>query len=184
MSATRLLVLGVVHLSGGAHGYQVRTELRSWRADSWARINPGSIYHALKKAARDGLLAETAQPGKAGPERTLYRITDAGLREIVELAGQGLRRTQDPWMLNAALAMLPLLRREDAIALLAERQRSLRGERIELRQWLANPDPDTPQHVREQGDLWTGHVDAELRWVANAIERLTAGRYVMAGESD
>jgi hypothetical protein len=28
MSATKLLVLGIVHLSGGAHGYQVRSELQ------------------------------------------------------------------------------------------------------------------------------------------------------------
>ena len=51
MSATKLLVLGVVHLSGGAHGYQVRYELQSWGVESWAKIKPGSIYHALKKAA-------------------------------------------------------------------------------------------------------------------------------------
>jgi hypothetical protein len=29
MSATKLLVLGIVHLSGGAHEYQVRSELQS-----------------------------------------------------------------------------------------------------------------------------------------------------------
>ncbi|TDE09722.1 PadR family transcriptional regulator, partial [Jiangella asiatica] len=35
MSATKLLVLGIVHLSGGAHGYQVRSELQSWGAEIW-----------------------------------------------------------------------------------------------------------------------------------------------------
>ncbi|MFI6074577.1 hypothetical protein ACIA5C_23760 [Actinoplanes sp. NPDC051343] len=38
MSATKLLVLGIVHLSGGAHGYQVRSELQSWGAAD----DPGS----------------------------------------------------------------------------------------------------------------------------------------------
>src|SRR4051812_645526 len=37
MSATKLLVLGVVHLSGSAHGYQVRSELQSWGVESWAK---------------------------------------------------------------------------------------------------------------------------------------------------
>jgi DNA-binding PadR family transcriptional regulator len=83
MSATKLLVLGIVHLSGGAHGYQVRSELQSWRAEIWAKIKPGSIYHALKKAAADGLLTEHAEPGNSGPERVLYRVTARGRDEIV-----------------------------------------------------------------------------------------------------
>ena len=85
MSATKLLVLGIVHLSGGAHGYQVRSELQNWRAEIWAKIKPGSIYHALKKAAADGLLTEHAEPGNSGPERVLYRVTARGRDEIVEL---------------------------------------------------------------------------------------------------
>ncbi|WP_170166607.1 PadR family transcriptional regulator [Lentzea atacamensis] len=56
MSATRMLVLGVVKLVGEAHGYVVRRELKSWSADSWANVQPGSIYHALKSLAKDGLL--------------------------------------------------------------------------------------------------------------------------------
>lgn len=47
MSATRLLVLGVVRMYGRAHGYQVRRELLSWSADKWADVQPGSIHHAL-----------------------------------------------------------------------------------------------------------------------------------------
>src|SRR5215510_6958844 len=82
MSATKLLVLGIVHLSGGAHGYQVRSELQSWGAESWAKIKPGSIYHALKKAAADGLLTEHAEPGNSGPERVLYRVIRSEERRV------------------------------------------------------------------------------------------------------
>lgn len=56
MSATRMLVLGVVELVGEAHGYVVRRELKSWAADKWANVQPGSIYHALKSLVKDGLL--------------------------------------------------------------------------------------------------------------------------------
>src|SRR5690606_8927413 len=107
MSATKLLVLGIVHLSGGAHGYQVRSELQSWRAEIWAKIKPGPASHALKRAAADGLLAERGEPGKSGPERTLYQAPGRGREEIVELVRDGLRRTHDLAMLNASVAMLP-----------------------------------------------------------------------------
>src|SRR3954466_2142424 len=111
MSATKLLVLGIVHLSGGAHGYQVRSELQSWRAEIWAKIKPGSIYHALKKAAADGLLTEHAEPGNSGRGRVVYRETSRGGDEIVDLVRAALRRTHDPTMRDASIALLPKLLR-------------------------------------------------------------------------
>lgn len=184
MSATRLLVLGVVHLTGGAHGYQVRTELQSRTAEDWARIKPGSIYHALKKAARDGYLTEAAtEPGRAGPERTLYSITDAGLVEIVRLTRAGLLDVDDPTMLPAALAMIAMVERDEAIALLTQRQETLRGKLAELRHWGDNVDQHTPECVAEHVDLWAGQIEENLRWAASCVRRLRAGRYALAGES-
>src|SRR5918994_17644 len=113
VSATKLLVLGIVHLSGGAHGYQVRSELQSWGAESWAKIKPGSIYHALKKAAADGLLTEHAEPGNSGRE---------------------------------------------------------------------HPNRDTPEHVRDQAELWAGHARTELEWAKSLSKRLSEGAYTMADD--
>jgi DNA-binding PadR family transcriptional regulator len=64
LSATRLLVLGVVRMYGRAHGYQVRRELLTWSADKWANVQPGSIYHALKKMTAEDLLDLAAGGGR------------------------------------------------------------------------------------------------------------------------
>lgn len=62
MSVIRLLVLGAVRQHGRAHGYQVRNDLEYWGAHEWSNAKPGSIYHALKQMAKQGLLVahETA----------------------------------------------------------------------------------------------------------------------------
>src|SRR5437899_3730180 len=79
VSATRLLILGLVKWLQPVHGYDVRRELLSWNVDEWANIAPGSIYHALRKLTEEGLLEEVAteQVG-ARPARTTYRVTPAG----------------------------------------------------------------------------------------------------------
>jgi DNA-binding PadR family transcriptional regulator len=182
MSATKLLVLGIVQIAGGAHGYQVRSELQSWHADIWAKIKPGSVYHALKKAAADGLLTEHPEPGNSGPERVLYRATARGRDEIVELVRVGLRRTHDPDMLNAAIAMLPMLTRADAIAHVNERVVRLEAELVEQAKWREHPNRDTPEHVRDQAELWAGHARTELEWAKSLSERLSAGAYAMADD--
>ena len=48
VSATRLLVLGVVRGSGHMHGYRVGADLLSWGAGEWANVKWGSIYRALR----------------------------------------------------------------------------------------------------------------------------------------
>lgn len=65
MTAVALLVLGAIHRRGRAHGYQVRADLESWAAHEWATAKLGSIYHALKAMAAQGLLRATsrAMPG-------------------------------------------------------------------------------------------------------------------------
>src|SRR5690606_25065545 len=87
MSAIRLLVLGAVRQHGRAHGYQVRNDLEYWGAHEWSNAKPGSIYHALKQMAKQGLLHahETAPSTAGGPPRTEYEITEAGNEEFYAL---------------------------------------------------------------------------------------------------
>ena len=60
--------------------------LLSWSADKWANVQPGSIYHALRKLTEEELLREVAteQVG-ARPARTTYEITDRGKAEFQSL---------------------------------------------------------------------------------------------------
>lgn len=88
---TRMMILGVISASQPVHGYDVRRELWGWRADEWATIHPGSIYHALKRLTREGLLREVSPSGSAPrPARTSYEHSrgapGAGMERHIALA--------------------------------------------------------------------------------------------------
>ncbi|MGW5054929.1 PadR family transcriptional regulator [Actinokineospora sp. NPDC004072] len=183
MSATRMLVLGVIRAAGPAHGYRVRAELMGWNAQEWARINPGSIYHAIRKAAADGLLVEAPDDGReAGPDRVRYAITEAGERALRDLVRSGLRVTRDPYMLNAALSMLPALERAEAVALLDERLAELRAAVGELESWGDGTPYPSPEHAVEQVRLWMAQIRADIEWSSGLRDRLLAGAYRMADD--
>lgn len=76
MSATSLLVLGLVRSLGRAHGYVIGKVLLSWRVDAWANTKTGSIYHALRSLTKERMLLclEVAQ-SDLGPPRVEYEIT-------------------------------------------------------------------------------------------------------------
>ncbi|SCE55074.1 DNA-binding transcriptional regulator, PadR family [Streptomyces sp. Termitarium-T10T-6] len=129
MSAIRLLVLGAVRMHGRAHGYQVRNDLEYWGAHEWSNAKPGSIYHALKQMAKQGLLLahETAPSTAGGPPRTEYEVTGEGLDEYRALLRDAIRsydRNMD--VLSAAVGFIVDLPREEAVALLKERIEGIR----------------------------------------------------------
>ncbi len=191
MSATRLLVLGVVRMYGSAHGYQVRRELLSWSADKWANVAPGSIYHALKKMAAENLLTEVseeqADAEPQGPDRTAYRLTDDGDTEFERLLTKYLAESDDSaqgaYRLAAAVTFLPALPRSRALSLLRHRLTQLGGQAASARDLLANAtDWGQPEHVGELYRLWLASIEAQDRWLRELIERLAAGGYVMADD--
>ena len=149
VSATRLLVLGVVRGYGRVHGYRVGADLLSWGAGEWANVKWGSIYHALRQATRAGLLRDHDDV----PGRTDYELTERGEAEFRRLLRDALRQPQPrPDLLGAALALLPALTRDEALALLRERLTTLEQRRekarVQLDAWT------DPPHVRELFGLW------------------------------
>jgi len=182
MSATRLLVLGLVRALGTAHGYRIHGELRSWGAEEWANVKWGSIYHALRQMTKEGKLVAHEDPECTG--RVDYSITPAGEAEFIRLLRTALRvpePRQD--MLAAGLAFFTALRRDDAVGLLRERAVAIENVLGDLRANLPTPGENgLPPHVRELFGMWAQHAEASLRWARSFADRLAAGAYVMAGE--
>ena len=130
MSATRLLILGALRFMQPTHGYNIRRELESWRAEEWANIAYGSIYFALNKMAQEGLVAvsETDRVGKR-PARTTYVITDQGEVEFQRLLREywwEYKSISDPFMVAGSFMdqlprdeLLKALRHHAALARLA-----------------------------------------------------------------
>jgi DNA-binding PadR family transcriptional regulator len=185
MSATRLLVLGVVRSYGQAHGYQVRRELLSWGAEYWANVAPGSIYHALRKLTKDRYLTEVgSEEGGAGPERTVYALTDDGETEFEQLLSKALSTHKDAEETFASVTFITALTRAHAIGLLTYRLRSVENSLSNATDSLDSADDmGKPAHVRELFRHWQYSAEAEVRWTRQLIERLEAGEYVMADDS-
>ncbi|MFI6102290.1 PadR family transcriptional regulator [Lentzea sp. NPDC051213] len=180
MSATRMLVLGVVKLVGEAHGYQVRRELQSWSADQWANVQPGSIYHALKTLAKDELIeAVGTEESDEGPARTTYKITAAGEHELQDLLGQALANAgASNDQLSASVALLNLIPRKQAVVLLKHRLAGLEGQVAPTRYGVTSfPEMGKPAHVSELFRLWLVHLEGQVRWTQDLIDRLESGQY-------
>jgi DNA-binding PadR family transcriptional regulator len=188
MSATRLLLLGTVRIFQPVHGYFVRRELLSWHADSWANLNPGSVYNGLRSLARDEFLKEVGTETEGGrPARTTYQLTGDGETEFLRLLRDALWKVSlESADLMAAWSFAWALKRDEVIAALESRVEqiaaSARATRFAIDDIPGNDNmPDT---VAEHYRLGQARLDGEAAWARQLIERLRAGEYWFDGEPD
>ncbi|MFF9350282.1 PadR family transcriptional regulator [Streptomyces sp. NPDC014734] len=188
MSAIRLLVLCAVRQHGRAHGYQVRNDLEYWGAHEWSNAKPGSVYHALKQMAKQGLLVahETAPSTAGGPPRTEYEITGRGNEEYLALLRAALTSyDQKPDVLAAGLGGIVDLERSEAVALLKERVAGLAAWRSSVTEYYTpEAGPESIGHIGEIMNMWVHSSDADAEWTRGLIARIEGGAYTFAGEGE
>ncbi|WP_406862319.1 PadR family transcriptional regulator [Streptomyces sp. HUAS MG47] len=188
MSAIRLLVLGAVKQHGRAHGYQVRNDLEYWGAHEWSNAKPGSIYHALKQMAKQGLLHayEIAPSTAGGPPRVEYELTEQGGEEFLALLREALT-TYDQKMdvLSAGIGFIVDLPRAEVVELLRRRVEALDEWRASVTEYYTpEGGPEQLGHIGEIMHYWIATADAGKAWTLGLIERIEGGAYVFAGEGE
>lgn len=174
------MILGAVKILQPVHGYDVRRELLSWSADKWAKVQPGSIYHGLKKLSEEGALRETGQQQVGGrPARTRYELTAKGedqFHDLLRIYLWGQHEVEDPFL--AALSFLMEVPREEAAEALRARASSLRafndGMRGALTSGWAVPD-NKPANVRWMLELVIARHEGEITWCEHVADEIDSG---------
>lgn len=67
------------------HGYEIQRFIEVNELDQWTKIQSGSIYYALSKLEKDGLIEHTGKKNTAAKSRKVYHITDAGRQRLSDL---------------------------------------------------------------------------------------------------
>jgi DNA-binding PadR family transcriptional regulator len=182
-----MMILGAVKLMQPVHGYDVRRELLSWHADKWAKVQPGSVYHALKRLAEEGSLREVGQEQVGSrPARTRYEMTPKGeenFRDLLNSYLWGSHEGEDPFV--AALSFIWSVPREQASAALRNRARMLRaaneGMRSAFMSGWAVP-ANKPTSVRWMLELLISRQEGEILWCERIADEIDSGVPFVADE--
>lgn len=166
--STRHILLGLL-ATGPRHGY----DLKRRHDERFPQARPlayGQVYTTLQRLVRDGLaeIEETGSDG--GPERTTYRRTDAGARELADWAGAVTPPA--PFVANGIFAkvVVAILSGGDPAAYLVA-QRAAHMERMrELTAVKSAQGADLATVL--SADYALTHLDADLRWMTTTAGRL------------
>jgi DNA-binding PadR family transcriptional regulator len=160
------------------HPYEMASTMRERGKDQSIKLNYGSLYTVVEALQQHGLIVaqETEREGRR-PERTVYRLTDAGRMELIDWISELLSRPAKEYTrFEAGLSLAGVLPPEDIIALLTQRCVNLELEISQARALL--------QLMQERGLLRFFVIEneyalamreAELAWTRNLVEDIKAG---------
>jgi len=160
------------------HPYEMAATMREYGKERSIRLNYGSLYTVVANLARRGLIeaVEARREGRR-PERTVYRITDAGRDELQDWLSDLLAHPVKEYpQFEAALSELPVVAPDRVLALLRERvtalQKMLETERAELAT-LSH----LPRLFLLEAEYHLTVLEAELAWTRRLAGELADGSF-------
>jgi DNA-binding PadR family transcriptional regulator len=161
------------------HPYEMQCRIRDWHKDEFLELKRGSLYHAIERLRNQGWIevVEITRDGRR-PERTVYRTTEAGERQMLQWLQEMLAKpVREPTQFFAALSFLPHLTPEDVQAQLQERTARLQEEIAALDLVLKTMVPQIGRLVLVEVEYLRAMRQAELAWVQSFQQELETGTF-------
>ena len=161
------------------HPYEVAQTLRARAKHESIRLNYGSLYGVVEALERRQLIhaRETVRAGRR-PERTIYEITDAGLREMADWLSELVAAPVKEYLqFEAALSLLPALPPDEALAALEQRCQTLEIDIATLDGAVsAAQSHGMPRLFALESEYVQALRRAELNYVRSLVKEIESGQ--------
>ncbi|MQA07410.1 MAG: PadR family transcriptional regulator [Pseudonocardiaceae bacterium] len=161
------------------HPYEMASVLRARGKEDDMEIKWGSFYTVVQNLAKHGFMeaVDSTREG-ARPERTVYRITDAGRAELVDWVRELVSTPQPEHpRFKAGLSVIAALSPEETETLLRQRLDAVERANAALRESLARHARDVPRLFLIEDEYELAVRDAEESWIRALLDELTSGSF-------
>lgn len=183
------IALGALELlhEGPRHPYEIHQTMQEREMWQLFRLTTGSLYHTIDRLAQDGLVeaVETSREGRR-PERTTYRLTEAGRDAFAERLRAMIAEpaTEYP-QFQVAIALLHELDIDDALVQLHRRalvlEANVAADRVVCERLT---ERGLPELYWTEIELRLRLRETELAWTRRLIERLESHELAWPNEKN
>ena len=177
-----LAVLGTLR-QAPMHPYEMAATMRSQGKEHSIKLNYGPLYTVVDNLAKHGLIeAKEASRDGRRPERTVYRLTDAGQAELEDWLSELLGTPVKEYpQFEAALALMSVLGPDRVLGLLRDRVSALESALCDERAEMGALS-GLPRLFLIEGEYHMAIEEAELTWVRGLVRELEDGSFPFAAE--
>lgn len=160
------------------HPYEMQRLVRQRHKEDFLDLKRGSLYHAIDRLVRDRFIeAESTEREGRRPERTVYRLTEAGDTELQDWLALLLSKpARDASPFVAALSFLGHLSPQEAVDHLDIRARDLECRLVAHRAVIQNLAPQIGRLPLIEAEYVIALRQAELEWVRRIIDEINSGQ--------
>ncbi len=159
------------------HGYELRKQLSTMLGPFW-QVSWGSLYPALRRLARDGVVEKVADApaGKSGKtlvsarRRTVYRVTGAGEALFTQLLEE-MPGTVDAEHFTLKLAFFRYLQPEARLMLLERRRAYLQDKLAIFKENLRNYRERIDGYALSLQDHEVRTTESDIAWINELITK-------------
>ena len=173
-----LAVLSVL-IERPMHPYEMASVLRERGKEQDFEIKWGSLYTVVQNLEKHGFVAAAESTRQGGrPERTVYRLTDAGRAELDDWIRELLAvpEREHPRFV-AGLSIMAVLPPEDVISLLSQRLSRLQDEVAGERTALTQAVRTIPRLFLVEAEFSLAIRQAEVTWLRSLLDEFTDGSF-------
>ena len=160
------------------HPYEMATTLRERGKDQSIKLNYGSLYTVVEALQQHELIVaqETEREGRR-PERTVYRLTDAGRMELIDWVSELISAPAKEYTrFEAGLSLVGVLPPEDVAALLLQRCGALGLGISQMRSTIQFASEHGLQRVHLiEIEYSLAMREAELAWTRQLADEIASG---------
>jgi DNA-binding PadR family transcriptional regulator len=160
------------------HPYEMASTMRERHKDENIKLNYGSLYTVTESLQRHRLIEpqETAREGNR-PERTVYRLTDAGRLELIDWLSDLICKPEHEYThFGGGLSLLPVLPPADAVRLLEQRCTRLEAQLAQARALrVVLAERKVPRLFLIESEYRWRLQEAELAWVRDLAAEIASG---------
>ncbi|HEY4020018.1 MAG TPA: PadR family transcriptional regulator [Pseudonocardiaceae bacterium] len=172
-----LMALELLH-ERPMHPYEMHQVLRARQAGKVLKLSAGSLYHTIERMAGHGVIevVETSREGRR-PERTTYRITEAGRDAFADRLREIIAEPVDEFPIYpVGIGLLHTLDRDDALIQLRRREMDLAGRIATIKIYvesLGNRGVEDMYWIDTK--LMLALQETELAWTTQFINDIDSG---------
>ena len=174
---TRLMVLGCL-MQWPMSGYQIQLILQVSQTEQWAGILPGSVYHALKKLEKEGMVVLKGTEITGNRLKSIYEITPTGKNEFSNLLREAWQKPclHFPSGIYGAVSFLDDTQLKEVLPLIDQQIGILKNE---LEEWNAGEtakakfyNAELPDYMKAIFENGRKHIELDIALLKNLQKTL------------
>ena len=169
----QLLILYYLSLKS-THGYEIQKFVQLNQMDEWNNIQSGSIYYAMSKLEKEGLIELVEKIGSAEKSKRIFAITEKGRKKLADMALVELKKplgsiSSEKFLIYPIMANLS---KQEMLSTIREHITSLEKELDVIVNWVDIKHTITSKVETATLELMRSTVENQIKWHKSLAENI------------